>query len=254
MSYIKPKKYYGQHFLTDQSIAERIVNSLNPSLNYILEIGPGKGVLTQYLVKKDNLYVIEIDEECAHHIKLNYPELNDRLFTEDFLKFDFEKIPSSQFAIIGNFPYNISSQIFFKILENKDQVIEVVCMLQKEVAQRIVSPPGNRDYGILSVLLQSYFNIEYLFTVKPGSFFPPPKVYSGVIRLTRNENIKLDCDDKLFFKVVKTSFNQRRKKLRNSLLSLTKNPISQEIFSKRPEQLHYTDFINITNLISTLSK
>ena len=254
MSYIKPKKYYGQHFLTDHSIAEKIVNSLKSTSNDILEIGPGKGILTQYLVKKYNLYVIEIDEECANHILTEYPELKSKLYIENFLKFDFSQIPSTQFSIIGNFPYNISSQIFFKILKHINQVNEVVCMLQKEVAQRIVSAPGNREYGILSVLLQSYYNIEYLFTVKPGSFYPPPKVNSGVIRLIRNENKNLGCDETLFIKVVKASFNQRRKTLRNSLKSIIDIPIHDKIIKKRPEQLHYKDFIYLTNLISSLSK
>jgi len=253
MSYIKAKKYYAQHFLTDHSIAERIVNSLKSS-NYILEIGPGKGILTKYLVNKNNFYVIEIDKDCAKHIQLKYPEIKNNLFIEDFLNFDFNKIPSHRFSIIGNFPYNISSQIFFKIFGDKNRVNEVVCMLQKEVAQRIVSEPGNKDYGILSVLLQSYFNIEFLFSVKPGSFYPPPKVNSGVIRLVRNQNKNLDCDEKLFLQVVKTSFNQRRKILKNSLKSIIDISVQEKIFLKRPEQLHYKDFIYITNLISSLIK
>ncbi len=254
MSYIKPKKYLGQHFLTDKSIAERIVNSLNNSSDCILEIGPGKGVLTHYLVHKNNLYLIEIDDECVNYLKQTYPDLKNKIFFEDFLKFNISRIPFSKYSIIGNFPYNISSQIFFKILEEKDKIDEVVCMLQKEVAKRIVSPPGNRDYGILSVFLQAYYNIEYLFSVKPGSFNPPPKVNSGVIRLIRNENKKLDCDETLFKKIVKTAFNQRRKTLRNSLRIFGEGILPDEIYMKRPEQLHYTEFINITNIISSLTK
>lgn len=254
MNYIKPKKHLGQHFLTDNSIAERIVNCLSDSNDPVLEIGPGKGVLTDFLIKKKNVFLIELDKECIEFLINRYTEIKDQIFYEDFLRFDLTKINQERLAIIGNFPYNISSQIFFKVLDHKNIVTEVVCMLQKEVAQRIVSPPGNKDYGILSVLLQAYYNIEYMFSVKPGSFNPPPKVNSGVIKLKRNKNIELGCNEKLFKQIVKLSFNQRRKTLRNSLGTFGKENFTDDIFQKRPEQLHYTEFINITNLIAAFHK
>ncbi|MCK5692139.1 MAG: 16S rRNA (adenine(1518)-N(6)/adenine(1519)-N(6))-dimethyltransferase RsmA [Bacteroidales bacterium] len=251
---VRPKKHLGQHFLTDPSIAGRIVDSLQvPSGDTVLEIGPGTGVLTELLLDKEiRLLPVEIDHESVVHLKQKWPELEDRIIEQDFLKMNLgEYIPGS-FHIIGNFPYNISSQIFFRVLEYRQQVPTVVCMLQKEVAMRIASPPGSRAYGILSVLLQAYYNIEMLFTVKPGSFFPPPRVTSGVIRLTRNQTLTLPCDEKLFVRVVKTTFNQRRKMIRNSIKSILLNLDSDhELLSKRPEQLGVSEFIELTNWVES---
>jgi len=251
---VRPKKHLGQHFLTDPSIAGRIVDALQvPAGDTVLEIGPGKGVLTEFLLEKEiQLLPVEIDQESVDHLKQRWPILEDRILTLDFLKMNLDEHIPGPFHIIGNFPYNISSQIFFRVLEYKQQVPTVVCMLQKEVAMRIASPPGSRDYGILSVLLQSFYNIEYLFSVKPGSFFPPPKVRSGVIRLTRNQRLTLPCDEKLFFKVVKTTFNQRRKMIRNSIKSILLNLDSDfELLSKRPEQLGVPEFIELCNWVES---
>ena len=251
---VRPKKHLGQHFLTDPSIAGRIVDALQvPSGDTVLEIGPGKGVLTEFLLEKEiQLLPVEIDQESVDHLKQRWPILEDRILALDFLKMNLDEHIPGPFHIIGNFPYNISSQIFFRVLEYKQQVPSVVCMLQKEVAMRIASPPGSRDYGILSVLLQSFYNIEYLFSVKPGSFFPPPKVRSGVIRLTRNQRLTLPCDEKLFFKVVKTTFNQRRKMIRNSIKSILLNLDSDfELLSKRPEQLGVPEFIELCNWVES---
>lgn len=254
MEKVKPKKHLGQHFLTDLSIAERIANAVkgHEGVTKVLEIGPGMGVLTDFLLLGNlNLYLIDIDKESIVYLHQKYPQLKDKIIEGDFLKYDLSKIFQEKYAIAGNFPYNISSQIFFKVLEEKDKVTEVVCMLQKEVAQRIASPKGNKDYGILSVLLQAYYDIEYLFSVPPGVFNPPPKVNSGVIRLTRNQVQKLDCDEKLFFKVVKGGFGTRRKTLRNSLKSfnLTEEFKSHPILDKRAEQLDVADFIFLTQEI-----
>ena len=249
------KKSLGQHFLHDQSIALRIVESLKVGGDRIavLEIGPGMGVLTKYLVGVENidLKLIEIDRDSVKYLKKNYPLLEPNLIEGDFLDLDLRQIFSGKFAIIGNFPYNISSQIFFKALEHKDQVTQVVCMLQKEVADRIASKPGNKTYGILSVLLQAYFDIEFLFKVSPGVFTPPPKVMSGVIRLLRNETTKLACDEALFVKVVKQAFNTRRKTLRNALknLTLTAEISALELMDKRAEQLSVDEFVYLTQLI-----
>lgn len=253
MQKVKPKKHLGQHFLKDLSAAERIVNllSLHRGYSKVLEIGPGMGVLTQFLLKKTEYQtsVVEIDTESVTYLKQNYPELSHRIFSEDFLKMnlaDLKGFDSTEpFAIIGNFPYNISSQIFFKVLEHKDNVAEVVCMLQKEVAKRIASPPGNKDYGILSVFLQAYYDIKYEFTVLPGAFIPPPKVDSGVISLKRNAVEKLDCDERKFFQVVKAGFNQRRKTLRNALKPIGLN-FEHELLNKRAEQLGVAEFIFLT--------
>ncbi len=254
MEKVKPKKHLGQHFLTDLSIAERIAQAVkgHGGVAKVLEIGPGMGVLTDYLLKNpQELYLIEIDRESIAYLHQKYPQLADRIIEGDYLKFSVVQILPDQYAIAGNFPYNISSQIFFKVLEEKNKVTEVVCMLQKEVAQRIASPKGNKDYGILSVLLQAWYDIEYLFTVPPGVFNPPPKVNSGVIRLTRNSTEKLDCDEKLFFKVVKGGFSTRRKTLRNALKSfqLSEEFKTHPILDKRAEQLDVQDFVFLTQQI-----
>ena len=251
---IKPKKSLGQHFLKDENIARKIVSSLTGKVSNVLEIGSGKGVLTKYLINNKNLnpVFIETDIKSVDFLKTEFPEYKNNIIHADFLKYDLNQLFSEPFAIIGNFPYNISSQIFFKILEHKNKIQEVVCMIQKEVAERIASPPGNKKYGILSVLLQSYYEIKYLFTVSENVFIPPPKVKSAVIRLNRNSTYQLDCDEKLFFKVVKTAFNQRRKTLRNALKSFNfdKKESLTELLSKRAEQLGVDDFVRITNNIS----
>ncbi len=247
---VRPKKALGQHFLTDQHIAQKIVSSISDSGN-IIEIGPGKGILTQYLLENKNLNsrFIETDQESVDYLKSIFPEIELNLIYADFLKYDLKPIfAKEKFNIIGNFPYNISSQIFFKVLDYKSQVDEVVGMIQKEVAERIASPPGSKQYGILSVLLQAYYDIEYLFTVKEGVFFPPPKVKSAVIRLRRNMVSSLECDDSDFRAIVKTAFNQRRKTLRNALKSFTFNPTDEvvNLLTKRAEQLSVEEFIILT--------
>lgn len=249
---VKPKKHLGQHFLKDKNIAEKIVNSLNAEkIKDVIEIGAGTGILTDFLLKKDyQLHIIEIDIESIDYLKIHYPELENRLLNEDFLKFDLQNNFKEHIAIIGNFPYNISSQIVFKVIENRQIVKEVVGMFQKEVAERITAVPGNKTYGILSVLTQAYFNTEYLFTVNEHVFYPPPKVKSAVIKLVRKDTETINCDDTLFKKIVKTGFNQRRKTLRNSLKSLTQNiETTHDFFNKRPEQLSCLQFVELTNLI-----
>ena len=254
MQEVRAKKFLGQHFLTDLSIARRIADTITLADVPVLEIGPGTGVLTQYLLRNPNirLTAVEIDHESVAYLREWYPELH--LVEGDFLKMDLNALyPLGSFCVIGNYPYNISSQIFFKVLEYKDRIPMCSGMLQKEVAQRLASGPGNKAYGILSVLLQAYYDIEYLFTVSPEVFNPPPKVDSAVIRLTRNKREKLDCDEQLFKTIVKTAFNQRRKQMRNSLQQLVGkgHPILQEnIFTKRPEQLHVDEFIELTNRIA----
>jgi 16S rRNA (adenine1518-N6/adenine1519-N6)-dimethyltransferase len=255
MNPVKAKKFLGQHFLKDEAIAENIVNFLTIHRNYttVLEIGPGMGVLTKYLIKNPKYitYVNEIDRESVSYLKGKFKELAGRIIEGDFLRMDIKTFFPEPIGIIGNFPYNISSQIFFKVLEERDHIPEVVCMLQKEVAQRIASPPGNRTYGILSVFLQAFYDLEYLFTVEPHVFQPEPKVKSGVIRLKRNKRISLDCNEKYFFKVVKQGFQNRRKTLRNALKSLNlPGDIAKEaIFDKRAEQLSVEDFISLTRKI-----
>lgn len=251
---VKPKKHLGQHFLTDKQIAADIVGLLSGHERYnkVLEIGPGMGVLTDFLIQNSHYetHLIDIDTESVAYLKKNYPALQTRIISGDFLKLNLETLFVEPFAIIGNFPYNISSQILFHILAYKDKVPEVVCMLQKEVAERIASPPGNRDYGILSVLLQAYYTISYEFTVPEHVFDPPPKVKSGVIRLQRNEVKKLDCDEKIFKTLIKQGFNNRRKTLRNALKPLAlPDAVRQHPFmDKRAEQLGVADFVTLAQL------
>ena len=251
---VKAKKHLGQHFLTDESIAQKIADSLSyRGYDEVLEIGPGMGVLTKYLLKKDTVtHVIEIDTESVEYLKNNYLNLSDRIIEKDFLKYDLSAVFKERpFAIIGNFPYNISSQILFKALEMRAQIPEFSGMFQKEVALRICSKEGSKVYGILSVLVQAFYEAEYLFTVPPSVFNPPPKVDSGVLLLTRKENFNLECDETLFFRVVKTGFQQRRKTLRNSLntFELSENLKANPIFGQRPEQLSVAQFIHLTQLI-----
>ena len=245
--YLRPKKSLGQHFLKDENIAKKIVGSLLKNTLNVFEIGPGTGVLTKYLIADSDLnaFFIETDSDAIEFLKNKFPENTSRIIHADFLRLNINNFFCGTFSVIGNFPYNISSQIFFKILEQKEYVNEVVCMIQKEVAERISSPPGNKSYGILSVLLQAYFDIEYLFTVNETVFFPPPKVKSAVIRLRRNQTPALDCDEQLFVKIVKSAFNQRRKTLRNSLknFNIDKEKTGSELLGKRAEQLSVKDFI-----------
>ncbi|HNV81793.1 MAG TPA: 16S rRNA (adenine(1518)-N(6)/adenine(1519)-N(6))-dimethyltransferase RsmA [Tenuifilaceae bacterium] len=258
MKNVTPKKRLGQHFLKDKGVALKIVNSIAASnANAIVEVGPGTGILTGLLLERygDKFYGVEIDAESVEYLKENFPELGKNLFFADFINLNLSEIASNNMVVVGNFPYNISSQIFFKIFDNRHLVNEVVCMVQREVAQRICEPPGSRTYGILSVLLQAYFHISYLFTVNEGVFHPPPKVKSAVIRLTRNSISKLECNEKLFVKVVKAGFNQRRKTLRNSLKSLLSKPSQgHSLFDKRPEQLSVADFVDLTNFIGEIEK
>jgi len=265
MMEVRAKKALGQHFLTDLSIAQRIADSLQVREGETipaLEIGPGMGVLTQYLLQRPevDLRMVEIDTESVNYLMTHFPQVHGRLLEADFLKLKLESFFSASFAVIGNFPYNISSQIFFRILDYKEQIPQVVCMIQKEVAERIAEKPGTKTYGILSVLLQAWYDIEYLFTVGEGAFNPPPKVKSAVIRLVRNARTSLGCDEALFKTVVKTGFNQRRKTLRNSLKPLIcakadrcgwtqeqlADFISDSVFDLRPERLSVEDFIALT--------
>ena len=251
---VRPKKYLGQHFLTDKFTAGKIVDALNAGRgDTVLEIGPGTGILTGPLQQKDiRLLLVEIDPDSIDYLRQKWPGLGDRIIGEDFLKMELGRYIDGPFHIIGNFPYNISSQIFFRVLEHRQDIASVVCMVQKEVADRITAPAGSKTYGILSVLLQAYFHIEGLFSVKPGSFFPPPKVTSGVIRLTRNGVRELPCDEMLFFRVVKTTFNQRRKMIRNSIKSILLNLDSDfELLSLRPEQLDVSGFIKLTRWVES---
>lgn len=251
---VKAKKHLGQHFLNDEGIAEKIADTLAlKGYKSVLEIGPGMGVLTKYLLKKEiTTYVIEIDSESVEFLKANFLNLAPRVIEKDFLKYDINEIFKGEpFAIIGNFPYNISTQIVFKMLEMRNQIPEFSGMFQKEVAQRICSKEGSKVYGILSVLTQAFYDAEYLFTVLPSVFNPPPKVDSGVLRLVRKENYHLPCDEALLFNVVKTAFQQRRKTLRNSLktFNLSESLREDTIFDKRPEQLSVQEFISLTQLI-----
>lgn len=257
MKSVRPKKHLGQHFLTDKNIAANIVNSLSDTKEYtsVLEVGPGMGVLTDFLIKRKDieLYLVDIDRESIDYLKVHYKSLEDRIISADFLRMDLNRIFTGPFAIIGNFPYNISSQIFFKVLDYKNQIPEVVGMLQKEVAERIASKHGNKVYGILSVLLQAYYDIEYLFTVEADVFDPPPKVRSAVIRLRRNTRESLPCDEKLFKQLVKQGFQTRRKTLRNALKSfnLPKEMNNEAVLDKRAEQLSVEDFIQLTQMVQS---
>lgn len=251
---VKAKKFLGQHFLEDESIALAIADALSlEGYKNVLEIGPGMGVLTKYLLDKPiTTYVIEIDRDSVSYLQNNYLNLASRIIEKDFLKYDLsETFKDQPFAIIGNFPYNISTQIVFKTLELRDQIPEFSGMFQKEVAQRICSKEGSKVYGILSVLTQAFYEAEYLFTVPPTVFNPPPRVESGVLRLKRKADYSLPCDEKLFFKVVKTAFQQRRKTMRNSLktLELSDNLKANAIFDKRPEQISVAQFLELTSLI-----
>ena len=254
---VRAKKALGQHFLTDQGIAQAIVRALreDPSApRDVLEIGPGMGVLTQYLLKREDLdpMMIEIDTESVEYLLTHFNGMQGRLIEGDYLKLNISKFFKGPYRIIGNFPYNISSQIFFKILDDKDHVPEVVCMIQKEVADRIAEKPGSKTYGILSVLLQAWYDIEYVLAVGPGAFSPPPKVRSAVIRLTRNSRTELGCDEKLFKAVVKTAFNQRRKTLRNALKPMLPAGadasafFADPVFDLRAERLGVEDFVALT--------
>jgi 16S rRNA (adenine1518-N6/adenine1519-N6)-dimethyltransferase len=251
---VRAKKHLGQHFLRDENVAEKIADTLTYSgYEHVLEIGPGMGVLTKYLLKKDiDVHVIEIDTESVAYLQEHYPPLDGKVHEKDFLKYDVSELfGKDQFAIIGNFPYNISSQIVFKMLELREFIPEFSGMFQKEVAQRICEKEGSKTYGILSVLVQAFYEAEYLFTVPPSVFNPPPKVDSGVLRLTRKEDFSLPCNEKLFFRVVKTAFQQRRKTLRNSLkiFDLPQDIKEDSIFGLRPEQLSTARFIELTQKI-----
>ena len=252
---VRAKKALGQHFLTDQGVARAIVAALSADspVRDVLEIGPGMGVLSQYLVRREDidLKLIEIDSESVAYLLTHLPGMEGKLMEGDYLRLDMARIFPGPYRVIGNFPYNISSQIFFKILEDKDRVPEVVCMIQKEVADRIAEKPGSKVYGILSVLLQAWYDIEYVMSVGSGAFAPPPKVQSAVIRLRRNTRTELGCDERLFKQVVKTAFNQRRKTLRNALKPLLPEgaDTSDPIFDQRAERLSVEDFVRLTRLL-----
>lgn len=251
---VRAKKHLGQHFLVDENIARNIVDAMlnENSSNALIEIGPGTGVLTKHLIDKPNFFALDVDRDSIAFLKKNYPEFESKILEADFLRIDLDKIvDGKKFNVIGNFPYNISSQIMFKVLEHRNQVDLVVGMFQKEVAERLAEKPGTKTYGILSVLLQAFYEIEYLFTVHEHVFSPPPKVKSAVIKLKRNSTQHLNCDEDLFKKVVKTAFNQRRKQIRNSVKTLLKPEAdtSSYLFDKRPEQLSVEQFVELTNLI-----
>lgn len=254
---VRPKKALGQHFLADANIARKIAGSLSGAGEYnsVVEIGPGTGMLSRYLMddEKFGWYGLDIDPSAINYLQERYPEKQDRIVLADFLSFDWEALlGDQQVAIIGNFPYNISTQIIFKVLKMRDRVPEVVGMFQKEVARRIASPPGSKEYGILSVLTQAYYDVEILFNVEPHVFVPQPKVQSTVIRCVRKKDLKLGCNERLFFAVVKTAFNQRRKTLRNSLKSIQVNwdVLPEDMPGNRPERLTVDDFVQITRQVS----
>lgn len=253
MQPVRAKKHLGQHFLNDENIARDTVSALleKDKTSFIIEVGPGTGVLTQFLINDvDNFLAMDVDGESVDYLKTKYPEKKDKIILSDFLEADLQKLAGQKFNVVGNFPYNISSQIMFKVLENKNSVDYVVGMFQKEVAMRLAEKPGSKVYGILSVLLQAYYDIEYLFTVHENVFTPPPKVKSAVIRLTRNNVQKLDCDEVLFKKIVKTTFNQRRKTIRNSVRTLfNNNELRHPLLDKRPEQLSVAQFVELTKFV-----
>lgn len=266
---VRPKKHLGQHFLRDENIARKIAGFLPGNSQLVLEVGPGTGILSRYLLEIPGIdpWFMEVDSESVDYLKVHYPDYQDRFLLQDFLEYDFSVFPprnlsetdskpahSEPFILVGNFPYNISSQILFKALENRDRIPQVVGMFQKEMAERVASPHGNKVYGIISVLVQAFYEVEYLFTVSENVFYPPPKVKSAVIRLRRNSTVKLDCDEKLFIRVVKTAFNQRRKTLRNSLSSVHGiGQISASLLAKRAEQLSVSDFISLAREIATFA-
>jgi len=277
---IRPKKHLGQHFLRDENIARKIVSYLNPAYPLVLEIGPGMGVLTKYILGDPDFdaYFMEIDRESVEYLNAAFPGISNRLIPADFLSYDLDKFPPithpettshpdnraslPKFTVIGNFPYNISSQILFRALENRDRIPEVIGMFQKEVAERIAAPPGNKTYGIISVLLQAFYDIEYLFTVSETVFSPPPKVKSAVIRLRRNSTAKLACDEPFFIRLVKTAFNQRRKTLRNAIrplllattaTTLSGSPTLSGYLDLRAERLSVDDFVKLAQEISTFA-
>lgn len=255
MNYVRPKKNLGQHFLKDLTIAANIVKALDAeTYNQVIEVGPGMGVLTDYLLLREDVEVFaaEVDGESVEFLTRKHPEFAEaRLVYGDFLRLDLADIFKGRFGVIGNFPYNISSQIFFKVLDYKNQVEEVVCMLQKEVAERLAEPPGSKVYGILSVLLQAYYDIEYLFTVNEDVFNPPPKVKSAVIRLKRNSVDHLGCDEKLFKQIVKATFNHRRKTIKNTIKPfIGKECVDHPLFTERPERLSVQQFVELTNYVA----
>lgn len=255
MKLLKAKKYLGQHFLQDPSVAQKFVEALSFSNNYqtIIELGPGIGALTRLLVQRDThqLYLVEIDPELVAYLKHTYPSVQNSILEADFLSLRLDELWHGPIAIIGNFPYNISSQLFFKLLCHRDQVQEIVSMVQKEVAERLTAKPDSKDYGIPSVLLQAFYDVEYLFTVSPAMSTPPPKVHSAVVRLQRNSTEQLPCDEAVFFKIVKAGFQQRRKMLKNALrhLRLSESILNSAMLSKRAEQLTVADFVALTQLI-----
>jgi 16S rRNA (adenine1518-N6/adenine1519-N6)-dimethyltransferase len=253
--YVRPKKSLGQHFLHDRQIAERITQSIDDNTKSLLEIGAGTGVLTEFLLEKNiDFKAVEIDRESIAFLRKTFPDIKNKLIEGDFLQLNVRTIFDKPFSVIGNLPYNISSQIFFKILDEKNYITEMVCMIQKEVAERIAEKPGSKTYGILSVLIQAFYDVEYLFTVHENAFTPPPKVKSAVIRLTRNATQHLDCDEILFKKTVKATFNQRRKTIKNSLKLITGDKIIPEnrFLTLRPERLSVSDFVELTNLVEKL--
>jgi 16S rRNA (adenine1518-N6/adenine1519-N6)-dimethyltransferase len=262
MKQVRPKKNLGQHFLVDLNIAKRIADTVDTPLPNlpVLEVGPGMGVMTQYLVEKPRpLKVVEIDRESVAWLNEHFPSLRENIIGADFLRMDLNEVfDGQQFVLTGNYPYDISSQIFFKMLDNKDLIPCCTGMIQHEVALRMASKPGNKQYGILSVLIQAWYDVEYLFTVEPGVFNPPPKVQSAVIRMTRNQVTDLGCDEQLFKRVVKTTFNQRRKMLRVSLRQLLPPTISLSPstfdLTLRPEQLTIQQFVELTNMIEAVMK
>ena len=257
---MRAKKSYGQHFLNNEAITQDIANSLRADRSFknVMEIGPGRGMLTKYLLEKPyELLVVEADRDMVSHLQKHFPALKERIIAADFLKLSLtDFFPKESFGLIGNFPYNISSQILFKMLEYKDRIPEMVGMFQKEVAERVIAPPGNKIYGVISVLIQAWYDGEYLFTVDNSNFDPPPKVQSGVIRLTRKNNADLGCDAKLFRSIVKQSFSQRRKMLRNTMKSFLQGSerLNEPFFTQRPEKLSVEDYIQLTKWVEAYKK